>query len=81
MIMMDWMSYLTTGDPDKERETNQLEYGRGQLIIRPANLSETFTLEFISAERCEHHPEGPWVRPNMGTDDWPETTWKVTLLP
>lgn len=61
------MSYLTTGDPDKEHETNQLEYGRGQLIICPANLSETFTLELILAERCEHHQKDPesdqiWVQ-------------------
>lgn len=26
-------------DPDKEHETNQLEYGKGQLILCPASLS------------------------------------------
>ena len=39
---------------------------RYQPIISPANLLESFALESTLAERCAHHQERPWVRPNMG---------------
>ena len=58
---------------------------RCQPIICPTNLPESFALEPFLAERCMHHQEGPWVRPNMGQTRWlardnPETN-SITIKP
>ena len=59
--------------------------GRRRQSICPANLPENFALESILAEKCTHHQEGPWVRPNMGPARWlardnPETN-PITIKP
>ena len=63
------MSYLKTGGPGKEHETNKLpptrriwarSKGEGRLQSKcPINLPESFLLEFILAEICTYHQEGP----------------------
>ena len=82
MIVTICMSYLTTGDPGKERGTNKLPpKGRIQerskrekrrQSICPVNLLESSLLESILTKRHLHHKEGHesewWARHSLETN-------------
>ena len=72
LIVTICMSYLTTGGPAVLVRNMKLtsyhqpeEFGQGQKERGdsspnvPINLPESFSLEFVLAERCTHHQEGP----------------------
>ena len=56
------MEHRTNKLPPTRRIREMSKGERRRQSVYPTNLPESFSLEFILAERCARHQEEPWVR-------------------